>query len=312
MSIELDPRSHWSFADRSPYPWAKVFAEKVSRIDLPILTGPWLQITSDSSGMSRESRFWVTTFLVVDMNNSWEWEEKRQIVRQEYLNDGRRMAFKALNDKQRQKALVPFLSAANLINGLCFSVVIDKRIQSICTGKEILFDRRFPEVFEGKWNLRSFEHMFRVVHFFSMLVAGLSHDNQDISWITDNEDFLATPGRTRDTQRVLSAFTSLYANQRLGKLGFGSTELDEADRRDEDLAAIPDLVAGSVCETMSVILKHYGRIPAVPTVLETRTSKKSDLIMSWFFGSQNRLKKAAFSFEYRAHNHYRIGTFALG
>jgi hypothetical protein len=312
MSLIFDSRQTWSFADRSPFPWVKIFTEKVSQIDLPDLSGPWLYVTSDTSGTSRESRFIVTTFLIADMEHSREWEPQRRQVRKDYLADGRRMSFKALNDRQRRSALVPFLTAADHIKGFCLSIVIDKRIHSLCIDKGFIEDNRFPHVFEGKWNLRTLENMLRVAHFFSLLIAGLSKVDQHVYWISDDDDFFATPERTRDTQRVISNFTSLYVTHKLGNLGFGTTAIDEEDRADEDLAAIPDLVAGSTCEAMTAMLKHYGRIPAVPTVLETRISQKSDLITSWFFNSQSRLKKAAYIFEYRAQNHFRMGTFASG
>jgi len=311
MSLITDHHQRWKFVEHSPFPWAKLFVEKLSRLDLPEPTGSWLYVTSDSSGTSRESRFVVTTFLIADMEYSRSWELERRQVRKDYLPDGRRMAFKALNDKCRRKALVPFLTAADQMHGLCLSIVIDKKIPPLCVGKTFLADPRYAEIFEGRWNLRTFENMFKVAHFFTMLIAGLSKENQHIYWIADNDDFFATPARTRDMQRILSLFTSLYVRHPLGELGFGSTEIDEDDRGNEDLAAIPDLVAGAMSETMTAIMKHYGRVPAIPTVLETKTSNKSELITSWFFGSRSTLKKAACIFEHRDGNQFRLGTFSL-
>lgn len=289
----LDQRSKWSFIDSSPFPWAKLFVEKIITEDLPHLTGPSLYISSDYSGTSRDSKFWVIGFVVADTENSGYWESRRRIVRQNYLADGRRMAFKSLNDRNRRNALIPFLSAADEISGLCLAIVIDKRIRPLHTGKEFFNEADYPKLFKGKWNLQNLEAMFRVTHFCSLLIAGLSQPSQNIYWISDNDDFFATPNRTRDTQRMLSVFTSLYVRHKPGKLGMGTTNIDESDRADEDMAAIPDLVAGSLAETMTSMSKHYGRVPALPTVLENKVSTKSALITKWFFQSKHRLKKIA-------------------
>src|SRR6185437_758752 len=110
-----------------------------------------------------------SSFVVADMESSRKWESSRRIVRRDYLADGRRMAFKGLNDRNRRNALTPFLSAADEINGLCLTIAIDKRIRPLHTWKELFDQPEYPKHFEGKWNLQSLEAMFRVTHFCSIL-----------------------------------------------------------------------------------------------------------------------------------------------
>ena len=90
----------------------------------------------------------------------------------------------------------------------------------------------------------------------------------------------------------------------------GTTNLDEGDRLEEDLAAIPDLIAGSLAETMTSLLKRYGKIPQVPVVLERHTTK-AELISNWLFFSKRRLKKVTCLFEHVPPKQFRAGVFWL-
>jgi hypothetical protein len=49
------------------------------------------------------------------------------------MADGRRMSFRTLNDRNRQRAFKPFLSAANHIHGVAISLAIHKSIRELCT-----------------------------------------------------------------------------------------------------------------------------------------------------------------------------------
>jgi hypothetical protein len=67
--------------------------------------------------------------------------------------------------------------------------------------------------------------------------------------------------------------------------------LDEGDRFEEDLAAIPDIAAGCLCETVNRIHNQHGQVPSVKTVSPGITNK-SALIQDWFFFESDTLRKA--------------------
>ena len=52
---------------------------------------------------------------------------------------------------------------------------------------------------------------------------------------------------------LCQAYTSTYIRHKLGSLSMGTTALDEGDFLEEDFAAIPDLVAGTLSDIMTVI-----------------------------------------------------------
>jgi hypothetical protein len=93
--------------------------------------GPQLIMTSDYSGQHAGCDAEVYSFLIADAVYLWLWQEMRKNLRQKYLPDMRRMSYKALGDKQRQAALIPFLRIANCIPGLLLTIMVDKRIKQL-------------------------------------------------------------------------------------------------------------------------------------------------------------------------------------
>jgi hypothetical protein len=87
----------------------------------------------------------------------------------------------------------------------------------------------------------------------------------------------------------------------LGNLGVGTTKIDEEDRIDEDLNAIPDLMSGAVAEAATALAHACGgSIPirvAVP--LDKPLTPKTDLIYSWIADNQYSLQRAVTVIEKR-------------
>ncbi|MGH7989756.1 MAG: hypothetical protein ACREDS_06110 [Limisphaerales bacterium] len=115
----------------SVLPWAKAFNDLVRNSPLPTLKGREVIIATDTSGLHRQSRFEVLGIVIFDFDFSTHWEILRQLVRREFLKDSRRMAFKKLDDSVRQRALLPFLRAADQMQGLCLCVALNKQIDML-------------------------------------------------------------------------------------------------------------------------------------------------------------------------------------
>jgi hypothetical protein len=182
-------RDRWEFVERLPYPWLVTLAERLRSFSVPDLDGPTLAIYSDYGGNSRESRFKTVALLFVDMERVHLWNASRESVRKEFLPDGRRMEFKGLNDGCRRRALPWFLRAADQIHGFCVAIAIDKRIESVLITKEMLSELHRRGSLQGKWNFKSLESMFRVVHFVSMFLdVGIYSTSARRTRSRDNKD----------------------------------------------------------------------------------------------------------------------------
>ncbi len=86
-----------------------------------------LLVFSDFSGESRDSDFLIFSFLIIPSRTFADWEQSRIEIRSKYLKNSRRMSFKRLGDRQRSAALMPFLNAAESLDGISLSVAVNKR-----------------------------------------------------------------------------------------------------------------------------------------------------------------------------------------
>jgi hypothetical protein len=259
-----------------------------------------VNIFSDYAGQHKASSYDVTSILYMDLYESSAWETERRLVRDRYLRDGRRLSFKALGDRQRQQALIPFLQAANKIQGICITVAIRKSIRHICTSPETLKTMR------SNWSLNTqvkdaaIERAARISHLIALLIAGLSKPHQDVYWFSDQDSLFANPRASADLGKMLGHYTSYYVNHPLGELGIGTTALDEGDRFEEDHAAIPDLAAGAVAEILSRVSTFAGgRLPGrgLAVSFPESFSAKTELLYSWLTDQAQNLRRLIVVFE---------------
>jgi hypothetical protein len=87
--------------------------------------------------------------------------------------------------------------------------------------------------------------MLRVVHIVSFFLAGLSRAHQNVIWITDEDEIAANDNRMRELTNLFGNISSHYLPHSMGHFRCGTMKSDDGSRQLEDLASIPDLVAGA-------------------------------------------------------------------
>jgi hypothetical protein len=246
-----------------------------------IRLGETIVVASDYSG--QHGSYHIISLVLADVGQLHTWEMVRQSVRRRYIIDGRRMAFKDLNDGVKLNALVPFLAAADQIVGLSITIAIDGRIKDLtdAIGREQYLH----------WKPRVWEKMLRTVNLVSFLVAGLSRQGQHLLWITDNDDIAANEARLSELSYIFQRVSSYYLKHKMGGFQCVKTSIDDGDRQFEDLASVPDLIAGALNEvlTRQKNLEHMPT-PSVLTLLP-HMSLKSETIMKWFSDHDQPLKR---------------------
>ncbi len=220
---------------RHLYPWGHTIERILQSVSLPPLDGPVIYISSDYGGSNECSLYETYSVLYLDLKESKEWEWQRREVRARYLADGRRMSFKALNDRQRQAAIGPFLNAANRISGILVTIAVRKSIKVLCSDFQFFEYSKSKLALDPRMTLPSFERMLRIVNLLGLLMGGLAKPNQHVYWISDQDALFANPNRTNDLKNVLEHWTSHYVTWPLGEVGLGTTIIDEGDRVEEDL-----------------------------------------------------------------------------
>ncbi len=271
----------------------------MAALEFPALNGAVINIFSDYSGQHKASKYEVITALYVDLEATRTWEIKRRQIRQQLLPNGRRMSFKSLNDRYREKALVPFLGTANSIVGLLVTLIINKSIKELCVGKVDIEKAKESLGLQLQWRIKDLETTLRVAHLIGLLIGGLSQPRQSIYWISDEDSLFASPQRTQDLSTILGKITGFYVRHELGELGLGTTAIDPGDRFEEDAAAIADLTAGGMAEAANAIATQAGgKIPVrIAFPFEGNFSPKTEIISSWVWQSHGELRKVVILFE---------------
>jgi hypothetical protein len=282
------------------YPWARTINRILKVESPPTISGPTMLLASDYGGIDKKYRYHVSTILCADMEASTRWETLRREVRSRYLSDGRRMSYKALNDQQRKRALVPFLAAAEYIHGLCLVIIVNKSIRHLCLNNAADYQKmREVTQLKARWRDQELETMLRITHLVGLVEGGLSQPGQNIYWISDEDSLFANLVRHGDVARLLSSYSSHYVKHNLGELGIGTTSIDEGDRVEEDLASVADLVAGGIAEVTTRMAEQCGG--RIPTHLAVERNKiflpKADLIARWFWLGKSNLRRVAVLFE---------------
>jgi len=290
------------------HPWVKKFNDTVRSSPLPQLSEQEVIIATDSSGLHQQNPYETLGLLILDFDSAMEWEFLRQKIRRDILKDSRRMSFKQLNESVRQRALIPFLMAADQINGLCLSIAINKRIDMLCGGRWIYEQLKKEGILKASWTFESFERMSRTTHFVKLLTAGLCSEGQNVFWISDQDEMFESPQKSEDTLRLLSSYHQIYINWPMGKLRVGTTKMDEGDRFEEDFAAIPDFAAGALAElVMRMKNDSAANIWEIPvTGLVSDVSPKSDILLSWLADNTQRLKRLSLVFDRREDGKFSI------
>jgi hypothetical protein len=229
--------------------------------------------------------------MITTLNDFQKWEPERRKLRVENLPDNRRMSFKGLNDIQKQKTLKPFLTSAETMSGLVFTVAIESNIKTLFEGKSpVNLDN--PDFFMFKsWKPKVLENAFRTVHFLSFLLAGIAHPLQNVLWFSDEDEIAANPERIKQLTNLVAWIGSSYLDFDLGHLRCGTTKSDDGSKQIEDLTAIPDMVAGAISEQVNL----EPVFPSEPSKFfwlhRGDYSEKTSFITLWLTDTKKPLKR---------------------
>jgi len=275
------------------WPWMRGFRRIVRTVAEPRLTGCDLFSASDFSGSHKGSKFNVYSFLLIDPERSAAFFRRISLVRATFLG-GRRMSFKALNDKQRQAALVPFLEASERLHGVCCSIAVTKTYPYMATAPSTATSMTNTMNLEGRWNKDVFETAMRAVMLWSVLVSEVGNGMQNITWVLDEDEIAANDLRHTDLLQLSGRIGQHFIRRQMGGLCVCTTASEGTDIRFEDFSAVTDLAAGAFCEAVN----RWARSPENQTDAEGRYeltdhSGKCDLINDWFFYPSTSLRRVA-------------------
>jgi hypothetical protein len=283
----------WNIPNNQLFPWMQRFCMRVGQAETPDILGDRIWVSSDYSFDNPKTDFDVIGMLFVDPSRSGGYIEAQKKVRQDYLPDGRTMGFKSMNDRIRQRAFFPFLSAADHLEGLCVSVAVDRRIKRLISGPDTLQKWGGRDWLRSSWKPEVFEQLMRVTHFIAAMVAGLSKPNQNVTWYTDDDAIIPNDDHARDTGAIFTKLLQTYSPHTVGSVEIGRTSLDDEDCLLEDLSSLADLAAGSTAEYLTDVLKEYGDIPTNVELPAPATHARTANFLTWFWREERPLRRFA-------------------
>ena len=280
------------FIPEQVWPWIRGTKRIVEATIPGRLPGTHLISATDYSGTHSRSRFWVCSCLFADADLSPTWPALRLAVRKRFLNDGRRMAYKALNDRRRQQALPDFLRAADSLTGLLCTVAVDKSYKWMGSSPSVVQTLTRQGVLTARWGAPAFEIMSRVVMLWALLLSCVCRPEQHITWITDEDDIAANDDRLTDLLEWAGRYSNLFINHKMGELAVNTTAIDTGDRGFEDFVSIPDLGAGMMAD----VANGWIRLPGereLPKYEWRSAAVKAEYLCDWYFAKTGALRKLA-------------------
>ena len=259
---------------------------------IPDLSGDQtLFLFSDYSRV--RGRYKTYSFFVLGRSGADSFNAARKVLRRDFGLGDRRMSFKGLNDRVKLRALPAFLSLAGASDGFILTFAVSSNIHYM-----------FAEQFLHVWpDLSVFkkpvlEDMLRIAHFGAQAVLIAFSPKQNIVWFTDEDNIVANEAHQQHFGRLAQTIIrKVLSDEEIGKIGFGLTEADDGSLEIEDLVAIPDLVAGALCELLDALSEKGQHI--VPRILlnDLGVSRKADLICGWIGKTRCPLKKFGVTFD---------------
>lgn len=258
-------------------------------------SGEPLQIYSDYSGSHPGARFDAYSYLLIQSTGLAQWEQQRVSIREAYGLGRRRFAYKKLNDQVRAKALWPWLVAADDLPGLLVTVLIDKSLGSLFPPADLVtLKAAFPEFSTVK--PAAVERLFRVCHFLSMFVAGLSAPGQHLHWVSDEDEIAANESRLQLLGWTFTQVSTMYLGRAPAHVRCDTTGSDDGSLHFEDLASLPDLAAGTLTEVQTQqIINRSMPESHTPMPIPASISPKSQPLLHWFTLPDRALRRMTFA-----------------
>lgn len=204
------------------------------------------------------------------------------------------MSYKGLGDKRKLKALPAFLSCAGAVNGVLITFAVDTQIQ-------YMFAEQFLDVWKELSTFKKtvLEDMLRVVHFGAQAIMIVFSDSQNIVWFTDC-DAIAANEKHEQLFGKLAETTIRHGfmpQENINRIAFGLSEIDDGSLEIEDFIAVPDLVAGALCETLDQLNISNLRVTSKLILKKPNVTKKADIICEWIGKAACPLKKFGVVFD---------------
>ena len=138
-----------------------------------VRAGGEIVVASDYSGQNKGA-YQALSFVFLHLPGNEDWERRRIEFRSRYLPVDEQMSYKDLAPgHQKDRALFPFLEAADTIKGLCITFLMSRTVKSVFVGEDAAYLQAALARF-ADWKPKPFEKLCRVTSLIGFMLAGLT------------------------------------------------------------------------------------------------------------------------------------------
>ena len=250
--------------------------------------GSQLLITCDIGGSQKDQRYETFAFLIHDLDRSQLWLSGQRYLRSAVMRHHRRMAFKAMNDRLRRQALVPFLELAEHLDGFLVTFAVDKGARP-----NMALDDEVHADLATVWKASVIPRLTWIAYLGAFLISGFAAVGQDVMFILDEDEVAANVPQLTKLTHFFAQVCASHGGPMMGHLRCGTAKSDDGSLQLEDLVALPDLAAGASAEFLWTLDRDgAGIMSPLLQHLPKALSWKSRIIMPWLLhegGSLDRV-----------------------
>lgn len=192
------------------------------------------------------------TFLICNMDWVFPFLKNFGEIKEKFrLNTPKKeIAFTDRDFGPLRAAMPELLGQANILNGLLFTLVVDKRLISIFGENSRSSIKKLREELRthgaDNWKPEVAERVFRILHPVGYLFGLLSGENQKVFWMTDQDNIVGNPAQTKSVGQLYRNTLHSYARGRkIQLIGFAQSFPETSSRMDVNaMTEVSDLVAG--------------------------------------------------------------------
>lgn len=142
------------------------------------------------------------------------------------------------------------------------------------------------------WKTSVVDRLMWVIYLGAFLAGGFSAPAQDIMFIVDEDEVVANERQLTKFAELFARAVGNLAGTPLGHLRCGTTKSDDGSYGLEDLAALPDLVAGATAEFLASV-DVFGLGPLSPIIRRVPQclTWKTRTIMPWAWSDGPSLRR---------------------
>lgn len=254
-------------------------------------------IACDYSGEHKKSNYFTVSFIIAGFDTLTTFDQGRKYIRDQYNLGNRTFQYKKIfHDKIITRGLTGFLRSTDTIPGILLSFSINKEIEGIFENIEEI--KSANTVFED-WNLKDLDKLLWTIHLGSFFVAGLSDKNQNVHWLSDNDNIVANLDRKKTMIGYFSHILSMYLPHPINDFALIVPEEGEKVLDAEDLLSIPDLAGGALADIES-IHQEEDRFPNENEIVPVseNVKEKSSFLANWLAEDDCPLLKLFFRLDY--------------